>query len=378
MNKLAEIIIQEIKAKGPVTFARFMEMALYYPELGYYTGPGVKIGAAGDFYTSPDVHPAFGQMLARQLAEMWEKLDRPGRWELVEYGAGKGRLAAHILNFLRESCPEATEGLTYYIIEISPYFAEIQREELKKIPFGIEKIIWAKTTGELPGRITGCLFSNELLDSFPVHRVRRTDGGPKEIYVNYRGNSYVEDEGPLSSPLLRTYLEEEGVVLEPGQTAEVNLAARDWLREAANCLQKGFLITIDYGGTARELYAPFRPGGTLRCFYRHTLSADPYRNIGGQDITASVNFSALIRWGKQSGLANLGLLSQAKFLLKLGILNLIQNTPEEYSFDQEKLKTTLAIKKLIMPEGMGEAFKVLIQSKGFSETSETPRLKVFR
>ncbi len=373
MNKLEEIIVQEIKAKGPLTFARFMEMALYYPELGYYTSPGVKIGAAGDFYTSPDVHPAFGQMLARQFAEMWAKLGGPERWELVEYGAGKGRLAAHILNFFQEYYPETAQGLTYYILEISPSLVEIQKEELKKI--GIEKVVWAKNAGELSGRVTGCLFSNELVDSFPVHRVRQTDDGLKEIYVGYRGNSFVEVEGPLSTPLLQTYFEAEGVVLEPGQTAEVNLAARDWLQEAANCLQKGFLLTIDYGGTAAELYAPFRPDGTLRCFCKHRLSADPYRNIGKQDITASVNFSALMRWGKQSGLASLGLLSQAKFLLKLGILDLFPNSPEEYSFAHEKLKTTLAIKKLIMPGGMGEAFRILIQCKGFPET---PRLKVFQ
>ncbi|MEW6424811.1 MAG: SAM-dependent methyltransferase [Bacillota bacterium] len=372
MNSLEEVIIEEIKTKGPITFARFMEMALYYPELGYYTRPGVKIGAAGDFYTSPDVHPAFGQALARQFFEMWEQLGRPVRWELAEYGAGKGRLASQILKFLREHYPRAADGLTYHIIEISPYFLEMQREELKNLNLSPVKIRWTKNAGELTGRLTGCLFSNELVDSFPVHRVRRTEKGLKEIYINYQQNSFAEEEGPLSTPLLAAYFEEEGVLLEPGQAAEVNLAAKDWLREAEGCLEKGFLLTIDYGGTAREIYAPFRHQGTLRCFSRHQLCASPYRDIGRRDITASVNFSALMRWGKEYGLANLGLLPQGKFLMNLGILESIRGAPADYSFDADKLMATLAIKKLIMPEGMGEAFKVLIQSKGFSEI---PRLR---
>ena len=361
MNELEKIILREIKAKGPITFARFMEMALYYPELGYYTGPGVKIGAAGDFYTSPDVHPAFGQMLARQFAQMWAQLGEPDRWELVEYGAGTGRLAAQVLNFLREQHPAAARGLRYFIIEISPALIEVQRKELEKLPC---EIVWLKNAGELSGRVTGCLFANELIDSFPVHRVRQTDDGLKEIYVDGGNNFFREAEGPLSTPLLQAYFEAEGVVLEPGQTAEVNLAARDWLQEAAACLQKGYLLTIDYGAPAPELYAPFRSAGTLRCFFKHRLSADPFRHVGEQDITASVNFSALMRWGEQFGLTALELLSQAKFLLRLGILDLLPKTPE-YSFDPEKLKTTLAIKKLIMPEGMGEVFKVLIQKRNW-------------
>lgn len=375
MSRMKEIIIQEIRTKGPITFARFMEMALYYPGLGYYTGKDVKIGPAGDFYTSPDVHPAFGQMLARQFFEMWEHLERPARWFLVEYGAGKGRLAQHILNFLQERYPEAFAGLTYYLVEISPHFLELQKEELKKFSSPSTRVIPVKTWAELPEKLTGCLFSNELVDSFPVHRVRQTREGLKEIYVNYRKNSFMEEEGPLSSPLLASYFSDEDVALAPGQEAEVNLAAREWLKQAAGRLRKGFLLTIDYGGTARELYSPFKHQGTLRCFFKHQLIASPYQNIGRQDITASVNFSALMRWGREFGLQNLGLLTQARFLLKLGILDLAAGAAADYLFDAERLKMTLAIKKLIMPEGMGEAFRVLIQSKGFREL---PRLNVFQ
>lgn len=374
---LKEIIVREIKSKGPITFARFMEMALYYPGLGYYTRPGITTGPAGDFYTSPDVHPAFGQALARLFVKMWEALGRPERWALVEYGAGTGRLARHVLDFLQADQPQAASGLVYWIIEISPYLISLQKEEIAGLGLPPERVVWAKNPEELPEKNTGCIFSNELVDSFPVHRVRQPEKGClKEIYVNFR-NDFFEEEGPLSTPLLSSYFATEDVSLEPGQAAEVNLAARDWLQRAAGILDRGFLLTIDYGGTAPEIYSPSRPEGTLRCFFRHRLTASPYKNIGRQDITASVNFSSLVRWGKEFGLTSLGLFTQARFLIGLGILELIKRPAEDYLFDEKKTKEILAIKKLLHPEGMGEVFRVLLQGKGCPVLSAASLLRTF-
>jgi len=369
---LKDIIAGEIKAKGPLTFAAYMEMALYYPGLGYYTGPEVKIGVEGDFYTSADVHPSFGQTLAQQFSEMWEISGRPLRWALVEYGAGKGRLAQHILDHIQKHHPQVMQSLVYFIVEISPYFIEIQKNTLKEFNAGEQKVIWAKSAHDLPDGFAGCVFSNELVDSFPVHRIRQTENGLTEIYVDYCEDSFCEKEGPLSTPLLESYLCEEGINLVPGQTAEINLAAREWLIDLADRLRKGFMLTIDYGSTARELYTPARYKGSLRCFFRHQLIDSPYLNIGRQDITANVDFSALMRWGKEAGLVNLGLLTQSQFLFKLGILDLVQKK-QDYIFDAGSLKDTLAVKKLLMPGGMGEVFKALLQAKGFGGV---PRLKV--
>lgn len=361
---LKDLIAREIMAKGPLTFADYMEMVLYHPGLGYYNGPGVKIGVEGDFYTSADVHSSFGQALAQQFVEMWEVAGRPPKWVLVEYGAGKGRLALHILDHLKNHYPHFMRSLVYIIVEISPYFTEIQKGALKEFNNEECKIVWVGNVRELPDRFAGCIFSNELVDSFPVHRICRTEDGIKEIYVDYDGDSFCEKEGPLSTPLLELYIREEGIKLAPGQKVEINLAARQWLIDLADRLQKGFILTIDYGNTARELYTPASPEGSLRCFFRHQLIDSPYLNIGRQDITANVNFSALKRWGKEAGLVNLGLLTQSEFLFKLGILDLIQKK-QDYVFDAVSLNDILAIKKLLMPGGMGEVFKVLLQAKGF-------------
>ncbi|MGB9846475.1 MAG: class I SAM-dependent methyltransferase [Desulfotomaculales bacterium] len=363
MPELREIIAQEIKKRGPVTFARFMEMALYYPEHGYYTRPEITTGPAGDFYTGPDVHPAFGQSLARLFTKMWEILGRPERWALVEYGPGTGRLARQILSFLQDHCSRAIKGLTYWNVEISPGFLTLQKQELSSLCQLAGKICWVRDASELPEKITGCIFSNELVDSFPVHRVRQSETGLQEIYVNYR-KDFFEEEGPLSTPLLDVYFSDEKIILEPGQAAEVNLAARNWLQKVAEILKKGFLLTIDYGGTASEIYSPLRPEGTLRCFFQHRLVSSPYENIGRQDITASVNFSSLIRWGEEFGLTSLGLFSQAKFLLEIGILDLLKTPVKDYCFDEKRTRDILAIKKLLHPEVMGDAFRVLLQSKG--------------
>ncbi|ACV62506.1 protein of unknown function DUF185 [Desulfofarcimen acetoxidans DSM 771] len=370
---LTGIIKSFIELEGPVTFARFMEMALYYPELGYYASVREKIGRKGDYYTSSDVHALFAGMIARQAAQMWAILGHPPVWQFIEYGAGKGKLAYDFLNQLQQQYPDCYAALTYWIIDVSPDFREKQQAILSGLNLPPGKVSWADSPAqilELQGnRITGCIFSNELIDAFPVHRVRMREDGLKEIYVDYRDNRFVEVEGLLSEKLLQDYFAKQRVALKTGQTAEVNLAAIKWLKNQAECLEKGYIITIDYGLTSDNLYNRARFDGTLRCFRRHTLNDDPYQYIGEQDITANVNFSALEIWGKEAGLNMAGLVTQSDFLLNAGILDILK-TSDDYSFNEKKLHTTLAIKQLIMPEGMGRYFKVLIQHKGLPAEPE--------
>ncbi|WP_072870073.1 class I SAM-dependent methyltransferase [Desulfofundulus thermosubterraneus] len=367
LNPLLEKLITIIKTRGPITFKDFMQIALYYPGLGYYTGPGEKIGPRGDFYTSADVHPLFGAMLAKQFSQMWEYLGRPQNWVLVEYGAGKGLLARDILNALATSFPPAWEGVRYYIIEASLEMVRRQKELLT--PFPKEKLSWVNALSEVgdTGHINGIIFGNELVDAFPVHRVRQTASGLKEIYVNWRDGRLVEEEGELSTPFLEEYFTTLGIKLAPGQAAEVNLAAREWLREVAAGLGRGFVLLIDYGMESPELYHPSRFEGTLRCYRQHRLGSDPLNNVGQQDITAHVNFSALMQWGREAGLHPAGYTTQMDFLLNLGIVEAIPRSAPEYVFDERTTRTVMAVKKLLLPEGMGGIFKVLALCKGVGQ-----------
>ena len=378
MTPLAEIIKSTIELEGQITFARFMDMALYYPELGYYVSDREKIGREGDYYTSSDVHILFAKMIARQAFEIWTSMGEPSSWQFVEYGAGKGKLALEVLTELQQQHLSCFAALTYWIIDISPDFREKQQTILSGLNLPEDKVRWADGPDQIQkiqgGKITGCIFSNELIDALPVHRVRQRDDGLKEIYVDYRDNEFVEVEASVSDPSLYDYFTMQQVVLKPSQTAEVNLAALKWLKTQAECLEKGFIITIDYGLTSENLYNRARFDGTMRCFRKHTLNDNPYQFIGEQDITSNVNFSALEIWGREAGLTMAGLVTQSDFLINTGIFDVLKAT-DDYSFNENKLHTTLAIKQLIMPEGMGRYFKVLIQYKGLTQKPDLQGLK---
>ncbi|KAF1085352.1 hypothetical protein SPSYN_01488 [Sporotomaculum syntrophicum] len=373
MSDLAKLIQQEIATSGPITFAWFMEQALYHPQWGYYTSPGTKIGRTGDFYTAPTVNPLFGTMLARWLYQMWDAADRPAQWVVAEYGPGTGILARDIVAALRRNHPDLYATLNYYLIEISDTLKELQQQTLTTGEPGADhKFHWVNRLAEIsPGYITnGCILANELVDAFPVHLVRQSGGELQEMYVslsNKEGDSvFTFVPGPLSTPELAEYFNSQNVQLEEGQRAEVNLQAREWLAEVTAHLQRGYLLTIDYGATSEELYAPFRHDGTLRCFHKHHLVDNPLTNLGGQDITAHVNFSTLITWGEQLELRKKELVSQPQFLINLGILDILKEQPD-YTQDPEFAKITSAIKQLVLPGGMGGIFKVLVQEKAVSQ-----------
>lgn len=362
---LSRVLLERIRERGGISFAEFMQACLYHPQHGYYTR--ALAAGADDYYTSPQVHPIFGRLLARQFREMWQLLGRPARFDLVEFGAGDGTLAAHILAWIEANCAELARSVQVLLIEWSPGLRERGAERLRQktaLP-----VRWSdKLNLE---SMTGCVYSNEFVDALPVHRVVQRDAGVREIYVNARGDELALEEREPSSPAFADYLARYGVPLARGQQAEINLAALTWLEEVTRVLARGFLLTVDYGYLASELYSATRPTGTLLAYRDHRVSDDMLGNPGGQDFTAHVNFTALIEHGRAVGLVPLGFTSQAKFLLALGKANEFADLYAPGANETERYQARLRLKQLIYPEGMGETFKVLVQAKGVSEASLT-------
>jgi SAM-dependent MidA family methyltransferase len=355
VQDLRKEIVSLINGKGKITFADFMELALYHPEYGYYTSGKEKIGKRGDYYTSSDVHSVFGELIARQLEQMWRLLGS-NRFTVVEIGAGKGWLCHDILNYVRDEYPEFFERIDYKIVEISQNLIERQSNTLKGLE---EKVSWESFSedGFSFNPIEGCFLSNEFVDSLPVHQVVVENDCLKEIYVTVQDGEFCEKIDDLSSQELRDYFDNSKTFLKEGQRAEVNLKALDWVKNIFYCLNRGFILTIDYGHLADALYCEERYRGTLMCYYEHTTSENPYERIGNQDITSHVNFSSIIEEGIKSGLSTTGFVRQSNFLIALGILNKMNEVQGDFS-------ELLTMKNLFMPGGMGDVFKVLIQHKG--------------
>jgi SAM-dependent MidA family methyltransferase len=368
-SKLRDLLIGRIREKGRITFADFMAAALYEPGLGYYTSAGRKVGAEGDFYTSSNVHAVFGRLIAREVARMWEELGSPESYTVMEVGAGGGRLACDILDTLRDLAPECYKIVTYLFIEKEPSLREAQAELLAA---HAPHLSW-RSPQELAARsfsLTGCILSNELIDSFPVHLVQMTDTGLKEVFVEFDGTDFAEVLGDLSTPALEEYLRRLGIGLFANQRAEINLAAPAWLESAAGVLERGFVITIDYGYTATDLFSPMRRGGTLLCYRQHKVEENPYRNVGEQDITTHIDFSTLIERGEAFGLKTLWFGEQYRFLMATGLMEEMAALEASGKTEEERLKNRLALKKLILPDGgMGDTFKVLVQGKGVDKPS---------
>lgn len=366
---LKRFLLSQIEKKGAIPFVQFMEWCLYHETYGYYQSNPMRIGKEGDYYTGPNVHPVFGAMIAKQICQMVEILGRE-RFEIVEIGGAQGYLCEDILQWMKIQRPDCYTLTTYYLIEQSLAFQRLQKERLAH--FEREgKLFWRSPeileTGE--NQFTGCFLSNELIDAFPVHRVVMTQGELKEIYVTQEEGELKEVIGPPSTPELITYFNSFGIRLGEGQHAEVNLYALNWIEKVSRCLRKGFVITIDYGYLAEELYAPSRYRGTLLCYHRHRTSENPYERIGEQDLTSHVNFTALIRKGEEVGLRFTGFVPQYRFLLALGLLQELDLLSQGLS-EQDRLELGLTVKHLIEPEvGMGEVFKVLIQHKGIDHPS---------
>ncbi len=356
---LARLLKARIREQGAIPFADYMRECLYHPEYGYYRAREAQCFA--DYYTSVDVHPIFGRLLARQLAEMWHVLSRPEPFRVVEAGAGTGRLAKHILDFAARELREFYAALSYVAVEQSRERHATQASALARhLEAGR-----ASSAAELPLEIpAGCVVSNELLDALPVHRVVREHGVLCEIFVTLRGDEFAEQVGPLSTPALAQYFEVQGIELLESQQAEVGLEACRWMEDVSRKLSRGFVLTVDYGHEARELYNGHHLRGTLLAYQQHRASEDYFRAPGEQDLTAHVNFTALDLWGRQAGLERAGLVSQARFLLALGRRSEFAELYDEGQTEVERIQARLLLKNLIFPEGMGEVFRVMIQHKG--------------
>ena len=366
MTPLAELLADRIRRFGPLTFADYMRECLYHPVHGYYSKAESKRFA--DYYTSVDVHPIFARLLARQFAEMWERLGRPAEFTLVEAGAGAGRLASQVLDFCEAKLPRFYEAMRYVAVERSASRREQATNQAKNHAAAGRFVISA----EVPACISaGCLFSNELVDALPVQRVVMDGGTLKEILVGFRDGQFVDVLAPVSTCAISEYFAAQGITLCEGQHAEAGLEACDWISEIGRRLERGYVLTIDYGHPASDLFDDHHMHGTLLAYRNHRASEDFYASPGEQDLTAHVNFTALESWGKRSGLETVGFTSQTAFLLALGQGNEFADLYDEGQTEAERTKARLQLKTLIHPEGMGERFQVLIQRKGVGNTPLT-------
>jgi SAM-dependent MidA family methyltransferase len=366
--RLVDKLVARIKRDGPLSFADFMEAALYDPEFGYYMTPGPRIGREGDYYTSLDAHPIFAELIGRQVAQAAEAISSSGDFTIAEMGAGKGLLARHLLDSCRRNNPAFLSRIRYILIERSPAMIAAQQEHLRPLLDEGARITWATDLSALPAEsVTGVILSNELVDAFPVHRVIMRPLGLREIYVGWDGARFIEIEAPPFSAALEAYFERLGVVLEVGQRAEVHLMALDWIRRVGVILRRGLVLTIDYGHTAADLYAPSRKTGTLLCYHRHRVSDSPYLRVGLQDMTTHVDFTSLALAGRDAGLEVTGFTNQLHFLMGLGIESAFADIDPESP-------ESVAMRTLLKPDGMGTTFKVLVQHKGMP----APRLDGLR
>jgi SAM-dependent MidA family methyltransferase len=392
--QLCQIIAQRI-ADSPqqrITFAEFMELALYHPQHGYYATNRSTEGIQRDFFTSPHLSADFGELLAVQFAQMWERLDHPNPFTLVEMGAGQGLLVQDIVRYLHRHYDECFAALNYWIIEKSPALREAQQQRMQAFSRSWQNLHW-RTWEEIPAHsIVGCCFSNELIDAFPVHQLMVQENQLREIYVanspavadliasnsldllsdSVLRNSpaFIEIAAELSTSDLAEYftLIDINLLSEryPDQyRTEVNLAALDWMSTVADRLQRGYLLTIDYGHPAQRYYSPTRRQGTLQCYSQHRHHNAPYVAIGQQDITAHVDFTALERQGERCGLETIGFTQQGLFLMALGLGDRIAalSNPDPDATVSTLLKRREVLHALIDPTGLGN-FGVLIQAKG--------------
>ena len=359
MKMLVDVIRSEtIKQGGVLPFARFMELALYCPKLGYYEAKKDSIGRRGDYYTSVSVGSLFGELLAFQFDEWLQDLtNQDSKLRIVEAGAHNGQLALDILTWLQSNRPAVLEQVEYCILEPSAQRAEWQREALRGFT-----VHWLSEF-DPSTRINGIIFSNELLDALPVHRLG-WDAGQKKWFewgVTIQGDRFawakIEKVDFQSSVLNLPSLLLE--VLPDNYTIEVCPAAEAWWRKATGSLDRGKLLTIDYGMTEDELFSPSRRNGTLRAFFQHQFANDLLANPGEQDLTAHVNFSAVQKAGEEAGLKTELFMTQSKFLTQV-----LEKTLKRKNFGEWTSAHARQFQTLTHPEHLGRAFRILVQSRG--------------
>ena len=342
---LLERIGAELAAAGNwMSFARYMELVLHEPGLGYYAGGARKLGAGGDFVTAPELSPLFGRALARQVAQLLQPGDA-----VLEFGAGSGVLAEVLLSEL--------EGMKYQILETSPELRDRQQKRLGN------RVQWLD---QLPRDFRGVILANEVLDAMPVHAVAWTHAGILERGVCANEGQLAWSDRAAQGPVLARSSELEIEIPPSGRyESELALFARAWMLSLGRFLARGAILVIDYGFPAREYFHPQRSMGTLACHYRHHVHGDPFYLPGLQDVTAHVDFSALAQAAAGAGLEVLGYATQAQFLVNCGITDLLAK--EDPADTKRYLPLASAVQKLLSPSEMGELFKVLAVGKGLKD-----------
>lgn len=372
-EELVAAIASEIRTGGPISFARFMHLALNHPAYGYYSTGPERIGRSGDFITSPEVSAVFGECIAAQILEMDRLLDG-GPLTLVELGPGTGRLAEDILTALRAgdrgtgAADRVVQRLTFILVESSAGLRAAQRARLEDRAGGTH-IAWARAVEEAValagGKIRGVVLSNEFFDVLPVHVVVRREGTLYEKHVGISDDAFDEVLVPVGPGELLDYATRYGVAPADGMEAEIGLEAMRVAGVIADGLEAGFHMAIDYGDEAKTLYSRLRPRGTLLSYSGHRTNERFLDRPGMQDITAHVNFTALIDAGQARGLRTAGLTTQDRFLLAFGIADRIATLAA--STDPADIRRRLSLMMLIHPEGMGRTFKILLQHKGLAK-----------
>lgn len=348
---LAEFIRDAIRRRGPVTFAWFMEQALYHPELGYYSSGRCAIGRRGDYFTNVSVGPLFGRLLAAQFVEMWELLGRPGDFVIVEQGAHQGDFARDVLAAVRERAPDFFSTLRYWIIEPFPILRERQRETVRHFR---DKLTWAKSLGELEP-FCGVHFSNELIDAMPVRLLSKVAGADwRERRVAESGDGFGFVPAAITGAELGRHLKTIPQHLPEPYETEMNLAALKWMEQLAPKLTRGYVLAVDYGYSRDEYYAPERSSGTLQVYSNHRILPSPLTGIGHADITAHVDWTSLAEQAEACGLSVAGFTDQHHFTI--GVVTAL--LPEQFGENADPA-TRRALQTLLHPEILGTTFQFL-------------------
>ncbi len=375
--RLRSAVDQEIRdliqKNGRITFAQFMQACLYSPRGGFYSSRGNRIST--HFGTSPTSHPVFGALIARQLEQMWHLLGDPPVFRVIEVGSGDGALAQSIVHACWRMAPRLAQVLYYVAADYEPRWlpspdhtfdwdngtGDGMSPSRRDAILGVQRV---KTEGLRAFRnVVGCILCNELIDNFPVHRFAIQGGRVKEVFVTSAGGNLTEVLDEPSSPRIEERLTSLGLSLTEGYRGEVNLAMEDWTGQLSRALDRGFILTIDYGQLATDLYSLQNNQGTLVCYNRHVVSSDPYQHIGQQDITCQVDFTSLMRLGDRHGLATVGYALQRQFLTNLGFSSCLDALQTQGLSAARTALSRMAMMTLVDPEEYGD-FKVLAQAKG--------------
>jgi SAM-dependent MidA family methyltransferase len=357
-TELAEQLRKRIKREGPITFREWMRVALYDETKGYYRKPNRIWGRAGDYRTSPECSDLFAATFARYFVRLYEQLGNPQSFTLVEMGGGSGHFAFGVLQTLQNYFPRIFAATRYVFDEVSGSAHTVAQQRL--CPFaGCVQFASLDDVEINPGIV----FSNELLDAFPVNRATLVDGTLCEYYVTLGvDEQFVWMIGPASTDELAEYLSRHDIRLREGQVVEINLEIENWLMKVAAKLRRGYLVTVDYGAEAAELYSLERDYGTLRGFHRHKFVEDLLAVPGDIDLTSTIDWTAVRFAGQTFGLETLSLARQDKFLLVAGLLDQLELQSANLS-DAEKMRLSTAAREMILPKGMAASFQVLVQKK---------------